>query len=70
MHKVGDILCINKGMSYGSAGRAQYGTGRAYMSWGVIRNFKIVLFRMLASQYHTDRLAAGGSYSGPGHTAP
>ena len=32
--------------------------------------FKIVLFRMLAGQYHTNRLAVGASYSGPGHTAP
>jgi hypothetical protein len=25
---------------------------------------------MLAGQYHTNRLAVGPSYSGPGHTAP
>lgn len=30
-------------------------------SWrGVIRKFKIVLFRMLAGQYHTNRLAVAG----------
>ena len=34
----------------------------------VIRKFKIVLFRMLAGQYHTNRLAVAGVIHGPGHT--
>ena len=39
-------------------------------SWrGVIRKFKIVLFRMLAGQYHTNRLAvAGGNTWSLSHT--
>ena len=36
--------------------------GESYNLGGVIREFKIVLFHLLAGQYHTNRLAAVPSY--------
>lgn len=44
--------------------------GEPILMAGCHTQFKIVLFKMLAGQYHTNRLAVGPSYSGPGHTAP